>query len=141
MGSHMIVHKRADIDGPRAEAYVVDPKARGGLRLSSIVDPETVIELANDVKVGSEKPYPLAGVDLVGGAPKEWQPSREYIDTAIAEGWASLGKGEVKLHFANGEVTYAIAEPPGQHEDEDGNVRVSNEWSLVLATETEAVSG
>lgn len=120
MGQALLLHKKADkSDGERITAFVADPTAEGGLRLSSIVDPATVREIAKGVFVGEEKPWPLAGVALRAEPPTEWHVTPDFITQGVVEGWIQPSENRFVLKLEGGDVTYDVLATPGEYPDPD----------------------
>lgn len=53
------------------------------------------------------------GIELVGDPPEIHHFSPSFVDGALAEGWASMGRGELTLHLDSGDVVYEIIHRPG----------------------------
>lgn len=120
MGNALLLHKIADYsDGERVTAFVKDASAPGGLRLSTIVDPASVKEIAEGVSVGEEKPWPLAGVELRGEPPPEWHVTPDFVTQGVVEGWILPSENQIVLKLQGGDVTYTIIAPPGEYPDPD----------------------
>lgn len=82
------------------------------------------------------EPWPLAAVELVIGPPAEHEMSDTLVSQGIAEGWISLIRGHLILHFTNhADVDYEVLEAPGRHEDPEapGGWRVEHRYRLRLA--------
>lgn len=77
--------------------------------------------------------WPLAGVELVGAAPKNAELSTGYVARGQGEGWIELGglrlaedpsglwvhADEIILHLEGGAVRYKVVENPGYVADLD----------------------
>jgi len=63
--------------------------------------------------------YPLDRVTLIGKAPEQHEFSEGQVTRALSEGWASLNKGYLVFHLADGDLSYKITSGPDDP-NEDG---------------------
>lgn len=61
-------------------------------------------------------PLPVAGLEIKHtGTHAEQRFSRRFVESGLAEGWVSLGKGLLTLHTLNEDLQFTITRMPGTH--------------------------
>ena len=97
------------------------------------------------------EPWPLAGVELVGEAPKSHNFADTFVARAMQDGYlefeemsiaATEGYGRnpvvtgtaIVLHLAGGDLIYEVGEHPGRYDDagEPSGKRVTHEYRCKL---------
>lgn len=111
-------------------------------------------KLVNPATPGTDhEPWPLAGVELVGDAPKQHNFADSFVARALRDGYLEFKNpraevtevdgvqysrnpvvtgDEIVLNLATGKLRYRVVEPPGRYRDKDGSVRESHEYRCRL---------